>query len=128
MTKVLLIEDERLLAEVQRDALTNSGYEVVITNNALDAIEAVDIFKPDFIVADVLLAGATIFALLHELQSYGDTKNIPVILCTNIADQFNQVSLKKYGVYNIIDKSTMLPDDIRAAIKACEIQLKEGER
>ena len=60
------------------------------------------------------------FALLHELQSYDDTHQIPIVLCTNLADQFDKKQLEVYGVKRIVDKTTMHPSDIVAAVKAVE--------
>ena len=40
------------------------------------------------IILDVLLPGPNAFTLLHELQSHSDLAGIPIILCTNSADQF----------------------------------------
>jgi len=43
---------------------------------------------------------------------------VPVILCTNIADQFDAKKLKEYGVMKVVDKTTMRPEDIIAAIRS----------
>lgn len=115
---VLVIEDDQWLAELEKDVLNKSGYMATVAANAYDAIDAVDAHKPSVIVADVLLAGSTIFAFLNELQSYEDTARIPVVLCTNTADQLSPELLKKYNVRRVIDKTTMHPDDIVAAVVA----------
>lgn len=118
MTKVLLVEDDVWLAELEASVLEKAGYEVMAVGHATSAIEAVDQFKPEVIILDVLLTGSTGFALLHELQSYSDTKVIPVILCTNAADRLTLDSLKQYGVRRIIDKSVMVPDDLITAVRS----------
>ncbi len=118
MTKVLLVEDDAWLAELEASILAGDGYEVELAPHAPAAIEMVDSFQPDVIVLDVLLAGSTAFALLHELQSYSDTGSVPVVLCTNIADQFDVAKLKEYGVKRVVDKTTMHPDDLVAAVRS----------
>lgn len=118
MTKVLLVEDDIWLAELEAGVLEKAGFEVSVANHAPAAIELVDSFKPQVIVLDVLLAGSTAFALLHELQSYDDTNRVPVVLCTNLAEQFDQKRLDAYGVKRVIDKSVMHPSDIVTAVKA----------
>lgn len=115
---VLLIEDDLWLAELQVRSLKEEGYSVRHVTNALEAIDYIDSVRPEVIVADVLLAGSTIFALLHELQSYDDTGGIPVVLCTNMAEQLKDVKLEDYGIRRVIDKSTMKPDDVVAAVRA----------
>lgn len=118
MTQVLLIEDDHWLAEGMVSRLQAAGYEVVHVAHGYAAIQAIDTQRPDVLVLDVLLAGTTAFALLHELQSYTDTASIPVILCTNLAEQFDAKKLESYGVRRVLDKTTMEPDDVVVAVKA----------
>lgn len=118
MTRVLLVEDDAWLAEMEASVLTKHGYEVAIAPHALAAIDLIDSFSPEVIILDVLLAGSTAFAFLHELQSHPDTRSIPVVLCTNVAEQFSLTALEAYGVRRLVDKSTMHPSDLVAAIKA----------
>jgi len=120
MIRVLLVEDDAWLAEVEASIIHDAGYEVQIAPHAPAAIDLVDSFKPDIIVLDVLLAGSTAFALLNELQSYSDTGMVPVVLCTNIAEQFDAKKLKEYGVMRVVDKTTMFPADLIAAIRSVE--------
>ena len=115
--KILIVEDDKWLAQQHSRVLTKAGYETTVTLNALEAIEEVDKSIPDVIVLDVLLTGNTAFALIHELQSYNDTGVIPIILCTNVASDLSLDDLEPYGVKQIIDKALMLPGDIVTAIR-----------
>ena len=118
MTKVLIIEDDRWLADSHCAVLKKAGYDAEASPNPLDAMDVIDARPPDVLVLDVLLGGATAFSLLNELQSHTDTKAIPVVLCTNIAEQLTETPLEAYGVKRIVDKATMHPKDIVAAVKA----------
>jgi CheY-like chemotaxis protein len=115
---VLVVEDDRWLAEQYSRVLSAANYKSIIVTHALAAIQAVDDYQPDAIILDVLLTGSTAFALLHELQSYGDTGDIPIILCTNLASELSLDDLKPYGVRRVIDKTTMQPDDIVVALRS----------
>lgn len=118
MTKVLLVEDDAWLAALEVEVLTNAGFNVTHASHGHSAIERIDQTAPDVLVVDMLLTGSTGLALLHELQSYIDTKAIPVILCTNLADSLRLDDLKAYGVCRIIDKTTMHPEDLVVAVRA----------
>ena len=118
MNKILLVEDDTWLAEMEARVLKAAGYEVAIAPHALAAIDRIDAQAPDVIILDVLLAGSTGFALLNELQSHSDTKRVPVILCTNLAEQFDSTRLKEYGIQRVVDKSTMHPNDLVVAVRA----------
>lgn len=118
MTHILLVEDDAWLAEMEARVLEGAGYTVQTTPHALAAIDVIDEKLPDVIILDVLLAGSTAFSLLNELQSHDDTKNVPIILCTNLAEQFDGGKLAEYGVKRVVDKSTMHPQDLVVAVKA----------
>jgi len=115
---VLVVEDDRWLAEQYSRVLSKVGYKVKVTSHVLAAVQAIDDVHPDVIILDVLLTGSTAFTLLHELQSYGDTGVIPIILCTNLAGELSLEDLKPYGVRRIIDKTKMAPDDLTIALRS----------
>lgn len=118
MTRVLLVEDDAWLAEMEVKVLRSAGYEVQRASHAVAAIECIDESVPDVIILDVLLTGSTAFTFLNELQSHPDTAALPVVLCTNIAEQFSSSQLKAYGVKRVVDKTTMHPDDLVVAVRA----------
>lgn len=115
---ILIVDDDAWLAEQHARVLEKAGYKTAISPHAIAAINVIDSVQPDAIVLDVLLTGSTAFALLHELQSYADTGGIPVIVCTNIAADMSLETVKPYGVRRILDKTTMEPDDIVAAVRS----------
>ena len=115
---ILLVEDDTWLATLQAASLQQAGYEVVHAAHATAAIARIDSKVPDAIIIDMLLTGTTALALLHELQSHADTKTIPIILCTNLADSVALADVAPYGVRRIIDKTTMQPDDVVAAVRS----------
>lgn len=117
MVKILLLEDDKWLSELESESLRAEGYKVAVVHNGYEAIEKIDDFKPDVIIADVLLAGSTVFTLLNELQSHGDTQIIPVILCSSVADQFSIDKLRRYGVVRVVDKTTMPYGELSVAVK-----------
>lgn len=115
---ILIVEDDAWTAEQHARTLEKAGYSTRISPHAIDAIVAVDEMRPDAIVLDVLLTGSTAFALMNELQSYSDTGSIPIILCTNLAPEMSIDDLRPYGVKRLLDKATMEPDDLPAAIRS----------
>lgn len=116
--KILLVEDDPWLAELEVKTLEKAGFEVTHAPHAPSAIVKLDEVKPDVMILDVLLTGSTAFALLHEMQSYDDSGALPIILCTNMAESIELEDVKSYGVRRIVDKSTMVPSDLIAAVKA----------
>lgn len=116
--RVLIVEDDAWLAEQHARVLGLAGYDPTTVPHALAAIAAVDSVKPAVIILDVLLTGSTAFALLHELQSYTDTAKVPVILCTNLAEDIELDTVRPYGIRRILDKTTMEPGDLVTAVRS----------
>lgn len=116
-TSILVIEDDVWTAEQHVRILDSAGFKASFVTNAPEAMEAIDTHPPRLIVLDLLLTGQNAFALLHELRSHSDLAGIPVILCTNSADALAEEDLAVYGVRRVLDKTTMRPEDLVAAVK-----------
>ena len=117
-TKVLVIESEPWLGEQFERTLKRHGFAVTLTSNAYSAIDIVDDIHPDAIVMGLLLSGAGGLSLLHELQSYGDTAKVPVIVCSATTQPIDPDELKPYGVKRVLDTGTMQPDDLPVAVRS----------
>lgn len=115
--RVLIVEDDVWLAEQHIRTLEAAGYAAEFASHGHGAMDAIDISPPDLLLLDVLLPGGTIFTLLHELRSYVDLASIPVILCTNSAEQLASENMEAYGVVALLDKATMTPGEMIAAVK-----------
>lgn len=117
--KILVIEDDTWLADYLAGIISKAGFEVEISHDGYSAIDKIDDNIPDVIVLDVFLPAANGFALLHELQSYSDTCNIPVVLCSSYEiDSGQQESFQDYGIKRFLNKVTMTQDDIIGALRA----------
>ena len=114
---ILVVEDDEWMARQHIRTLRAAGIQAEYVGHALAAMDALDARMPDVIVLDVLLPGPNAFTLLHELRSHADLAAIPVVLCTNSADSLAKKDLSAYGVKMILDKTTMQPRDLVAAVK-----------
>ena len=124
MTLVYVIEDDPMMANVlslsnrQAGQLQPDGSVAVprveLFYDAVSAIAAVNEQVPDVIILDILLTGPDGFTFLNELRSYPDTAETPVILISSL-DLTNE-NLSSYGITKILDKSTMIPEDLHTAI------------
>lgn len=115
---ILLIEDDQWLADSYLVVLRAQGHEVTQLSTAHEAMEWMKTQIPALIIADVLLGDHNSFTLFHELQSYPDTASIPVIVCTTLGKgQFSGAQLSSYGIVEVLDKTTLTPDQLLLAIE-----------
>ena len=117
ITRVLVIDDDQWLVDEYTRTLTAAGFIVERACNALDAIETIDRLKPGVIILDLFMPGPNGIVLLHELKTHTDLNQIPIILISNAAGDLKPDVLRPYGVLQVIDKTTMTPGDIVAAIR-----------
>ncbi len=115
--KVVIVEDDELLARHYIRVLEKEGNTVHHIAHALGAIDLIDQVKPDVLVLDMLLTGSTAMVLLHELQSHSDLAKLPIVVTSNLSD-LRLDTLAPYGVVRILDKATMHPSDLAAAVRA----------
>lgn len=115
--KICIVEDEPWFAESLARTLEAAGARTARASNAQSAIELIDTFLPDVVVLDLLLAGSTGLVLLHELRSHDDLATLPVIICSTLIDEPTSERLRAYGVQRVLDKTTMQPDNILAAVR-----------
>lgn len=110
---IFVIDDDELMAEcIERYA---KPAPCRIFTNAIEAINAIDDEIPSLIFLDILLDGPDGFTFLNELASYSDTAKIPVVVVSslNLAGR----NLTTYGVVGILNKDTMLPEDVRKYVE-----------
>lgn len=116
MSLVYIIEDDMTMAEciaLSVRAASNSPAAQVF-HNAIEAMQGISQQLPDAILLDVLLDGPDGFTFLNELISYQDTARIPVVLISSL--DFSNRNLSHYGVVQVLQKSTMTPEDIQLAV------------
>lgn len=69
--RLLLVEDERMLAEILSDTLSDRDFEVRLAFDGLEALEQLRHWKPEVIVADVMMPRMDGFTLVRRLRSEG---------------------------------------------------------
>lgn len=84
---VLTLEDDATAAELVREYLEPEGYDIVLVTSVREMlVEALE-RRPDVVLVDLLLPGASGWDALRALKSLRETQNIPVIIVSVVADE-----------------------------------------
>lgn len=104
--KVLVLEDDRLLADSLRQSLLNKlkNIEVTVVHEPARALDLMDESMPDLLLADLHLGDRNLLTLLNEMASYPDTLALPKIILSSSGRQLRIDDLTRYGVRAIYDK------------------------
>lgn len=84
MPRILILEPNRLLAEMYCRALEHVGYDTISVASGQAAVDSADETTPDLIVLELQLPAHNGFEFLYEFRSYTDWQRVPVIINTNI--------------------------------------------
>ncbi len=85
--RVLIIEDDCILAASLADCLRKNDYEVLLTEDGRTGIERARTQLPDIILCDVVIPLTDGFGVLAALKDSIDTMHIPIVLMTMAADE-----------------------------------------
>lgn len=115
--KVLLVEDESMIVDMYKMRLEGDGFEVLVTDKGSEAIEMAKKDKPDIILLDVILPETDGFSILQNLKSDSKTKNIPVMMLTNLGQESDKEKGGQLGAVEYFIKSQHTPADVLSAVK-----------
>ncbi|MDY2587927.1 response regulator [Winogradskyella aquimaris] len=79
MTKVLLIEDDKVLRENTAELLELSDFDVITAPNGKLGLKSININNPDIIVCDIMMPELNGYEVLKEVTKNDRTKHIPFI-------------------------------------------------
>ena len=113
--RILLVEDEPLLISLYQEAFADEAFIFDVAETGNDALERVGKDRPDLILLDILLPGINGFEVLRRLKASAKTRDIPVIVLTNLGseetDKDRQLALS-LGAIDYLVKSYHTPDEM----------------
>ena len=112
MTKILLVEDDPLMSRMYMRVLKYEGFDVDFAENGEDGVAKAKSFKPDLILLDVMMSKMDGFKALEEIKADLNTKDIPVVMLTNLAGEQDQKSALKKGAIKYLIKSNYKPKEV----------------
>ncbi|MEK7167674.1 MAG: response regulator [Patescibacteria group bacterium] len=115
--KVLIVEDDALLASVLLERFSEEKLDTLNVNNGLKVMQGVKGYKPDIILLDLILPGIDGFEVLKQLKDDNSTKNIPVFVLSNLNEQADVRSVKALGAEEYFIKANTQMSKIVEAVK-----------
>jgi CheY-like chemotaxis protein len=112
MPKILIVEDDPLISRMYQKMFTFEKFEVLMASNGREGLEKASSAKPDVILLDVMMPELNGLEVLENLKSQPETKNIPVIMLTNMDDQGDAQAFLQKGAVKYIVKSDYTPKQV----------------
>ncbi|MBR2408862.1 MAG: response regulator transcription factor [Lachnospiraceae bacterium] len=114
MARILIIEDETAIAELERDYLELSGYEVTIAEDGIKGKKAA--LEEDFnlVVLDLMLPGSDGFEICKTIR---EAKDIPILMVSAKKDEVDKIRGLGLGADDYMTKP-FSPSELVARVKA----------
>lgn len=120
--KILIVEDEKRLAQLLKEAINDSFYKVVIAKDGTEGLKKYKIFKPDIIITDIMmpkLDGLDMTIKIKEIDS-----NIPIIVLSAHSDKEKLLKAIDVGINKYFIKP-FDPDEVIEHIKKLSIKIEK---
>lgn len=118
--KILIVEDENAVARGLEYALQNEGYEVLIAETGLSALDFSRIAEPDLILLDLRLPDISGFDVCRQLRQEG--KRQPILMLTALDEPVDKVLGLELGADDYVVK----PYDLRELIARIRALLRRA--
>ena len=114
MSRILIIEDEEAIAELEKDYLELSGFEVVISNRGDLGLEKALNEDFDLIILDLMLPEVDGFEICKEIRNH---KNTPILMVSAKKDDIDKIRGLGLGADDYMTKP-FSPSELVARVKA----------
>ena len=114
MSKILIVEDEEAIAELEKDYLELSGFDVEIENDGTSGMERALNEDFDMFILDLMLPGTDGFEICRKIR---EKKNTPVLMVSAKKDDIDKIRGLGLGADDYITKP-FSPSELVARVKA----------
>ena len=114
MSKVLIVEDEEAIAEIEKDYLKLSGFEVTVKSDGESGLESAMREDYDICILDVMLPGVDGFEICRQVR---EKKNVPIIMVSAKKEDIDKIRGLGVGADDYMTKP-FSPSELVARVKA----------
>lgn len=115
--KVLMAEDDKFISRAYKDGLTRAGFEIIMAIDGNETIKLAKSEQPDIILLDLIMPEKNGFEALEELRTDPETKEIPVIILSNLGQDTDIKQGKELGAVDYLIKSNYSMPEVIKIIK-----------
>ena len=114
MSRIFIVEDEETIADLERDYLELSGFEVEVANDGETVLEKALTDQFDLVILDLMLPGVDGFEICREVRQ---KKNTPIIMVSAKKDDIDKIRGLGLGADDYMTKP-FSPSELVARVKA----------
>ncbi len=128
MKKILIIEDDQIVANVYRNKLTAEGYQTEVALDGETGLKTLRTLQPDLIVLDLMLPRMSGVDVIREIRSESEFSKLPIIVFSNTYLTNMVQQAWKAGANKCLSKTSCSPrevvDVVRTTIGTSSVALE----
>jgi len=118
MKKILIVEDDQIVANIYRNKFAVEGYQVDIAPDGEAGLEKVQSFRPDAIVLDLMLPRLSGVEVMKRIRAQADLQKLPVIVFSNTYLTNLVQEAWKAGATKCLSKANCTPKQVVDVVRA----------
>jgi len=122
MMKILIIEDDQIVANIYRNKFAIEGFEAETAPNGEIGLELVKSFRPDAVLLDLVLPNLSGLDVIRKIREGNESATVPIIVFSNTYLSQMVQDAWKAGATKCLSKTSSTPrvviEAVRTAIKA----------
>ncbi len=115
--RLLLVDDDADTRYVYVQFLQGAGFVVDEAENGLDALQRIQVVKPDLIISGIIMPKMDGFVLVQALKQNIETSQIPIIFLSHLGREEDEHRSKELGVDDFIVRDTTPLKEVVARIR-----------
>lgn len=117
MPKILIIEDEKILAEIYKEKFQEEGFDVSLCFSSQEAINYLKKEKPDIILLDILLPKENGIFFLKKIKEINNISEIPILAFSNYDEPKTKKEAFSLGVKAYLLKTQYTPKELISIVR-----------
>src|ERR1051325_6936522 len=118
MKKILIVEDDQIVANIYRNKFSLEGFQVEVANNGTTGLEIAPSFRPDAVVLDLMLPQMTGVEFMKKIRAIDGFAELPVIVFSNTYLTNMVQEAWKAGATKCLSKANCTPKQVIEVLRA----------
>jgi len=116
--RILFVEDEKFLLSMYHDYFERNGYDFLTTGDIKEALVVTEFEQPDAVLLDIIIpkpentVAEQGYEFLEAVKNNPKTKDIPIIVFTNLDTEQDREKCERMGVAAYIFKNAVAPNQV----------------
>ncbi len=112
MHKILIVEDDPMIAEIYQKKFADSGFQVLMAENGEKALNTLKKETVELVLLDLVMPGMDGFEVIENLRHGNYDQNVKIIVFSNLSQKEDKDRARELGANGFIVKSDYTPNDL----------------